>query len=267
MLICSRCGYRTNVKQNIEKHIIRVNMCSPILKDIKPKIKIISKLTCLFCLKDFSRNDSLKRHQKSCKKKNETDKEKFEEKTKDELLEIIQIQKKQLEKRTVIDNSVNNVVNVVNNIDNRVTNNTINITILAYPDADLSHLTDDKIQEYLVGDPVQNIPKLIEYIHCNPEKPENHNIFINNRSLDDISVWDGKEVVSRNKKKIIQDVIDKSSDHFEKLAEIKNKKQYEKYIVKRGNEEYDIEDKIEDEVKKSLNKHKTMIKKTIKENT
>lgn len=264
--LCTRCGFNTEKKQTIKRHIEnRKKLCPSSLKDVNPEIREISPLMCSFCGNEFSEKYSVKRHQKTCKhnklpENTLTTTVPNEGATKEELLEIIQ---QLIKNPNVVDNSIDNSVNNDNSVAN-----TINITILAYPDSDFSHLTDDKIREYLVGDPVQNIPKLIEYIHCNPEKPENHNIFINNKVGNDISVWNGTGVDIMKKDKIIQGVIDKSSDHFEKMANINHKPQYEKYVVRRKANMYDddnnIENNIENEVKKSLNKHKTMIKNTIK---
>jgi len=92
---CLRCGYIASQRSHFKNHINRKNICKPILEDISmEQIKIYYKIdnytdllhiaspncsklfynksnaTCEYCLKTFSRNDSLQRHLKTCKKKN-----------------------------------------------------------------------------------------------------------------------------------------------------------------------------------------------------
>ena len=66
--------------------------------------------------------------------------------------------------------------NITTNIQQNIQQN---IKLLAYKDTDTSHLTDI---DYLNCLKHSNfcIPHLIEKIHFNPSKPENHNMYISN---------------------------------------------------------------------------------------
>jgi hypothetical protein len=74
---CPRCGYETKLMGDIKKHLNRVNICKPKLSDTIPndhKNEILNHNTtiipkCTQCNKNFSRLDSLKRHEKNCKQK------------------------------------------------------------------------------------------------------------------------------------------------------------------------------------------------------
>jgi hypothetical protein len=71
---CPRCGYNTNVKNCIQRHIVRKNICKPKIKDIDlskidPEIlhsSDVKEYTCKTCNKLYSRKDNLHRHMKKC---------------------------------------------------------------------------------------------------------------------------------------------------------------------------------------------------------
>ena len=71
---CPRCGYTTQNKPNIVRHLNRKKICLPIVNDIdlgEFKKNFIKKpsLKCQFCGKKCSRSDNLKRHEENCTKK------------------------------------------------------------------------------------------------------------------------------------------------------------------------------------------------------
>jgi hypothetical protein len=78
-------------------------------------------------------------------------------------------------------------------------NNTINnITLLAYRDTDVSHLTPEDYMGFYKK--VNHCVKLlIEKIHFNPEKPENMNIYISNMKDKYMTIYDGKHWNLANK--------------------------------------------------------------------
>ena len=115
---CYRCGYTTDNKSNIIRHIERKKSCKPIISNINLDdyksyiLKGISceiytkypqnnvdnhKIThlCTYCNKTYSRIDSLNRHLKTCKekKKDDTVKESMES-----LVKILNEQSIQIEK-------------------------------------------------------------------------------------------------------------------------------------------------------------------------
>ena len=54
------------------------------------------------------------------------------------------------------------------------------------------------------------VPQLIEKIHFDPEHPENHNIKITNKKMNYAEIVKNNKWVTANKKKVIDDVIQKS---------------------------------------------------------
>jgi hypothetical protein len=82
-------------------------------------------------------------------------------------------------------------------------NNTINnITLLAYRDTDMSHLTtEDYIGFYKKVN--HCVKQMIEKIHFNPAKPENMNIYISNMKDKYITIYDGSNWNLANRSKEI----------------------------------------------------------------
>jgi len=80
MFICQKCNYKSSNKSNFNKHLKSIkhtkNNITPNNKEIIPQLppkstkihNYLKKLRCEYCDKEFSRIDSLHRHQKNCKK-------------------------------------------------------------------------------------------------------------------------------------------------------------------------------------------------------
>ena len=200
---CIRCGYITTKRCNFKDHISRKNICKPILEDIsiesiKTHYNIIrttnipqnttlsntnipqnatilyNTYNCSYCNKKLSRNDSLQRHLKICKKKKESNILILNQN--EELLNI----KKELEELKQSKNITNNTNNTNNNNINTTNNNTQNIIINNYGEENIKYLKS-KDFKYLLSNVSDAIPKLIKYIHFNEEHPENHNIKYTNK--------------------------------------------------------------------------------------
>ena len=86
----------------------------------------------------------------------------------------------ELIKKAGINNS-NNTINVQNNI-----------KLLSYSDTDRSHLTDKDILKCLKHSNFC-IPHLIEKVHFDINKPENHNIYISNLKNKYVMIYDGNK--------------------------------------------------------------------------
>ena len=82
-----------------------------------------------------------------------------------------------------------------------------NIIINNYGDEDMSHITN-KIKNELLKIPYGAIPKLIESVHFNDEKPENKNILMPNKKENMLKVYDGDKWIYKNKNETIRDLID-----------------------------------------------------------
>ena len=136
-------------------------------------------------------------------------------------------------------------------VGNTTINNTQNIQLNSYGKEDLSHITDN-LKTNLIKMPYGMIPKLIEEVHFNDQKPENKNIVLTNKNDNKIKIFTGSKWIYKNKNETIKDLVDGKyfilDTHydrmFEKLDE-KNKEVYSKF-----RDTYDDKDnKIFDELK------------------
>ena len=96
-----------------------------------------------------------------------------------------------------------------------------NIILNNYGNEDLSHITD-KLKTELLSIPYGAIPKMIEAIHFNDEKPENKNIMIPNKNENLVKVFQGDKWIYKSKNDTITDLVDSKytiiDDHYEDLS-------------------------------------------------
>lgn len=147
------------------------------------------RIECLYCKKTYSTKFNLNKHMKKCKMK-------------DVNLNLPNVN--QQPHTIYIDNSNTQTIN--NTINN---NNQTIININAFGQEDLTFLTDDKIK-YLMGQvlPKDVIPKMIKDIHCNPEQPQNMNIYKPNKRDNMLMKFDGEKWLMELSKKSINSMID-----------------------------------------------------------
>jgi hypothetical protein len=82
-----------------------------------------------------------------------------------------------------------------------------NIILNNYGNEDLSHITN-KLKTELLSIPYGAIPKMIEAIHFNDEKPENKNILLPNKKDNLVKVFEGDKWIYKNKNDTITDLVD-----------------------------------------------------------
>ena len=96
-----------------------------------------------------------------------------------------------------------------------------NIILNNYGNEDLSHITNT-LKNELLKVPYGAIPKMIEAIHFNDEKPENKNILIPNKKENLVKVFQGDRWVYKNKNETITDLVDSKyniiDDHYEEMS-------------------------------------------------
>ena len=239
----------------------------PILKKVTPKNpknpKIYNKIQCIYCDKFYSKKCHLLRHQKICKEKMKDDENKLNLLNLVNLLNIqLEEQRQQLEKRDKqIEEQNYQIKELIKktgiNIETQNIQQNIhqNIKILAYNNTDISHLTD---KDYLKCLKHSNfcIPHLIEQIHFNPHKPENHNIYISNLKNNYVMIYNGSKWMINDREESIQNLIDEKESIIEQKLEewIENGEQYpdimkkfNRYIEKKENDK--VLDKIKSEIK------------------
>ena len=287
----SLCENKYDV-DDLNNEYIKYNIKSKIKTNVKPT-KITqkntsypqnnTKLECKYCERNYSRIDSLNRHLKICKSKKKDDEEKKNllnliellnrqlEEQRENMYKQLEEQKKEKEEykkeKEEYKKQINELIKKTginigtqNNI-----HNTINI--LAYNNTDLSHLTD---KDYLKCLKHSNfcIPQLIEKIHFNPQKPENHNIYISNLKNNYVMIYNGSKWMINDRDESIQSLIDdKESIIEQKLEEwIENgnkypdiMKKFNRYLEKKENDK--VLNKVKSEIKMMLFNNRDVVSK------
>jgi len=199
-----------------------------------PKLECIDDTTCKYCLKSYSTNSNLNKHQKKCKSKIDIE-------LKEELFQLLKLEinknNKDLEKQNLfLKLQINNLQKELNSdiTTNITTNhnytsisntncNNKTINILAYEKTDLSHLTD-KDFESIMKKCYKSVPTLIEKTHFNPLKPENKNIYISNIKQNFIMKYNGGKWILSNKDETLDDLYENSSNILEdKVNDLHNR--------------------------------------------
>jgi hypothetical protein len=111
------------------------------------------------------------------------------------------------------------------------------ININAFGKENLSFLKNDQIRDMLsrvVSDNI--IPKLVKYIHCNPDIPENMNIYKPNKKDPFLMLFDGSQWTMEMSKKVIENLIVGKIDLLDQIV----------YSMPTNIEEDDVMEKIQD---------------------
>ena len=289
---CESCNYTTNIKTHFNRHLntskhLRVNQnvskCIQMYPNDPKMYPNVSKIfKCKYCDKVFKYSQGLSKHIKySCKKNNDESMKELvrllndqKEENKNMQRQINQLTKKlQIYKlnNTTNNNTTNNNNNNNNTTNNNTTNNQIcyniqnNIQLLNHNNTDYSHLTD---KDYLkcINDVNHCVKTLICKVHFNPNKPENHNIYISNLKSKNIMVYmDGKWKIE-DRDEHVTDLYD--DNHFvleEWYAQYKNKypeivKSFERYLKNKDDE--DIIKNIKELITKMLYNERDIVEKT-----
>jgi hypothetical protein len=230
----------------------------------EPIIKRTDLSECLSCNKLFYKKNDMFNHIKKCEvyrkkyfkckkileQKKDNNKIKIFESPEDKIKDLLKELEEAKKKIEELSKSQN------------VTYNTNNITLIAYnKQPDLSHLTN---RDYLriMNKGFKSVPKLIEEIHFNPNKPENQNIYIPNIKNNYAMVWNGKKWDLTNRKEIIEDMYDNNSNILiEKMEEMDGnnikdsiKRKFKRFIEKKEDDK--IKNRIKDEIKLLLYNNK-----------
>ena len=181
------------------------------------------------CSKSFTTRSALYRHRKNCSvyidTKNTKQSEPHEQtlqllKENQEMREEMDELRKQVE--MLLGKSTKNTTNNIQTL-NSIENQNVNIIVNSFGHENIDHLTDQIICKLIKTAPFTSVPLLIEKIHFDPEHPENHNIKITNKKLNYAEIVRDNKWVTANKKKVIDDVIQKSYDLLdEKYTENKD---------------------------------------------
>ena len=255
---CKCCNFSTPLKGNYTNHLYTKKHQMNCKSETGTES---NDYCCKYCGKNYKHKQSVSKHIKySCTKNNDEDlKElvrlmnlKIETERKD-FHKQLEIQAKQIEKlmgKLEIHGSFNN--NTINNI-----------TLLAYRNTDVSHLTSE---DYIAIYKKVNhcVKQLIEKIHFNPEKPENMNIYISNMKDKYITVYDGSNWNLANKNEELARLYEEKEQMLEEWLETNPnpalKEKFMRYL--KNKESDDCLPYIMEEIKLMLyNKGNQLIKK------
>ena len=212
-----------NVKENRCKNVESEKVYTKYTQSIHNGAQSIHKFAhfCNLCDKGFSSKQSMYRHKRLyCKI------EKENKNCINQLKSMIQEQNQHINK--LID-KVGTTNITTNNIQN-------NIQLNNYGKEDISYITDTMKSNLLKG-PYNMIPKLIEHVHFNDNKPENQNILYPNKKENKIKIFKDNKWVYKDKKEVLDDLIDGKyfilDCHYETVLKDKfnkyNKKIYETF--------------------------------------
>ena len=155
----------------------------------------------------------------------------------DNINKIKKLEKEKLKLEKKVDKLTDRIGNTTN-----IQNNT-NIEINSYGNEDLSHITDAFKTSLLCGGPYGAIPKMIEAIHFNKDKPENNNIVLPNLNKNILKIKKGGEWIYKQKDMILYDLIDSKylmlDEHFNLIVNGDKLSKYKKDIYTKFRDKYD----------------------------
>ena len=289
---CECCHYSTMYKSNYVKHLASnkhiihkykqttafkcdVTKASPVLTEVSPKLAEVSQklaevspkvIFCKYCEKEYKHKSSLSKHIKySCTKNKDEDLKELVrlmnlkmESERNEFQKQLTQQQKVFDKR--LDTQSKQIEKLMGKLEihGSFNNNTINnITLLAYRNTDVSHLTTEDYMGFYKR--VNHCVKtLIEKIHFNPEKPENMNIYISNMKDKYMTIYDGQNWNLANKKQELERLYEEKEQMLEEWLESNPnpllKEKFAKYLSNKGSD--DCLQHIMEEIKLMMyNKH------------
>ena len=274
---CECCQYSTNRKQNYDRHLHsnrhlkmypNVSKMYPNVSKMYPNVskciqneqsdeKIIERkrFICKYCNKSFKYSQGLSKHIKyTCKKNDDEDLKELvrllNEQNKQQNEKINTLQKKINKLSNKLKITSNNVIHSTNNNNYGIINNN-NIVLNNYNDTDFSHLTDTDYVS-IIKQINYGIPKMIEKIHFNPNKPENMNVYISNMKNKFIMMYKDGSWQLQDRNKEVDKMFDKNFYQLQDWLNENNKYDFLRKQFKRlenNIEHKEVEQMIKDEMK------------------
>jgi len=256
---CLVCTKEFKLKTDLERHNNRKNKCQPKITDAfdtgmiistnPPNIPPINGISppiytnitptnlievnhhnkCINCNKQFSRSDSYKRHMLfRCKFINKPIK-----KDDNQVIELLtQIKEQQTKsdneiaelKKTISELKEQTSQSITNNTTNTNSNNTINNTvILKFGDENASNKLSKKDIQYIVNAHKEFLlQRSIEMTHCNDKYPSLQNIYIPDKKMQTIHIYNGKKYELKNIDSVISDLITNHQNNLDDYRRMKD---------------------------------------------
>ena len=95
---------------------------------------------------------------------------------------------------------------LLDKVGNTTNNYTQNIQLNSYGNEDITHITD-KLKNEMLKLPFTAIPRMIEEIHFNNDKPENKNIELTNIRDNKVKIYSDKGWIYKDKDETINDLV------------------------------------------------------------
>lgn len=226
IIFCNDCKIKFTRMTHLKRHLISKRHL------VRTSVEKNNLVDCV-CSKSFTTRSALYRHRKKC-----IDYIKFVQKQQyqnividtsepENMIQLLQekLDKKDQEMKEVkdeMDELRKQVETLIGNTAKQTTNNNSNIqtqnnienqnviVVNSFGNENIEHLTDQIICKLIKTAPFTSVPQLIEKIHFDPDHPENHNIKITNKKMNYAEIVQNNKWVTANKKKVIDDVIQKS---------------------------------------------------------
>jgi len=195
---CNRCGYTTNHSAIFKRHLNRKYDCdSTRLHGNSNKSEDEKSTYCEICAKNFSREDSLLRHNKtyhveSNSNKNISNNKKILKNSNDNNINGDNNNNANGDNNNVNNNNANNNVN-----SNNVNNNNVNVNVHIYNYL-YNNINDLTLFEQYVSltSPESPYRVLLNNLNLHPNKPKYHNIYVPDPNKSTIDVHNGKKWVT-----------------------------------------------------------------------
>ena len=117
-----------------------------------------------------------------------------------------EMEKKHTQEKNELYKKLEKLIDKVGNTTNNITN-TQNIILNNYGNEDMSHISDS-LKNQLLSIPYTMIPKMIEAVHFNKNKPENKNIVLPNKNDNKLKVYKDNKWIYKSKMDTINDLVD-----------------------------------------------------------
>ena len=173
--------------------------------ECQPKTDTIYE--CEFCNKIFKHRQSKFKHLKSCKEKKQSNDKSLIEFFSEKFNEM---EEKHEREKTELRSQIEKLLEKVGN-NNTTNNNRIQTQIVLnnFGKENIEYINSNYINKLIQQGIYGAVPKIIKYLHFNPEHPENRNVKITNKKESWAQIWNNDKWILKNKKLVINDIVDK----------------------------------------------------------